>query len=536
MRILLLALFPLFMQDPDDNADLQTAARVIGLEFTAEEAELMANGVAENRAAYEKLRALDLPNSAVPALYFSPLLPGREATPASFSVEPFALPETNAFKRPANLEDLAFAPIAQLAALIRDRKVTCVELSEMYLARLKRLDEKLRCVITLTEDRALEQAHELDAELERGEWRGPLHGIPWGAKDLLATRGVRTTWGAKPFENQMIDMDATVVQRLDEAGAVLIAKLTLGALAWGDVWFDATTKNPWRVDQGSSGSSAGPASATAAGCVAFAIGSETLGSIISPSERCGNSSLRPTFGRVSRHGAMALSWTMDKLGPMCRSLEDCELVLAVIQGADDLDPTVQDLPFQAAAPRSVKGLRVGYTSRFAKRERDRHVLEELEALGVELVEIELPDFPLQALDPILTAEAAAAFDALTRDGRDELLVRQIAQAWPNVFRTARLIPAVEYINANRARMQLMAQMDEAMKDVDLYVHSSFSGPTLRITNATGHPTAIAPCGFRDDGTPFSVCFTGHLYDESRLLAVARAWQDSTEYHRKHPKL
>lgn len=531
-----LLLFLVPIQEQPSQDEIQAAGQLVGLEFEAEEAALMQDGIAENLSTFEKLRELDLPNSCLPALQFSPLLPGVKPNPGAAKALPFSLTEHGQLARPTDLEELAYASIPKLAALIKARKISCVELTEMYLARLIRLDETLHCVITLTRERALAQAAVLDQELADGKWRGPLHGIPWGAKDLLAVDGYRTTWGAKPFEDQVIQMDATVVQRLDEAGAVLIAKLSLGALAWGDVWYGERTRNPWQPERGSSGSSAGPASATAAGCVVFSIGSETLGSIISPSERCGNSSLRPTFGRVSRHGAMALSWSMDKLGPLCRTLEDCELVFAAIQGPDGHDPTVQDLPFQASGPADVRGLRVGYTKRFAQRERDAHVLRELEALGVELVEISLPDFPVSVLDPILSAEAAAAFDTLTRDGRDDELVRQIAFAWPNVFRTARLIPAVEYINATRARTLLMQAMHEAMQDIDLYVHASTSGPTLVITNSTGHPTVIAPSGFREDGTPYGICFTGQLYGEARLLAVARAWQDSTEFHLQHPNL
>ena len=524
------------MQDSPKTEDIIRSGELIGLEFEESEAELMRNGVKENLESYAALRGQPLDNALYPAIQFSPLLPGMELRTSKFESAPFSLAEGTSLERPDDLEDLAFETIPNLARLIRSRTISCVELTTMYLARLKRLDEKLHCVITLTEERALRQAAELDSELEAGNWRGPLHGIPWGAKDLLATRGTRTTWGAKPFEEQMLDYDATVVERLDEAGAVLIAKLSLGALAWGDVWFGERTRNPWNPDTGSSGSSAGPASATAAGCVVFAIGSETLGSIISPSETCGNSSLRPTFGRVSRHGAMALSWSMDKLGPMCRSIEDCGIVLAAIHGSDQRDPSVIDKPLEIVKAKSLEGLRIGYTGRFAKRERDAHVLETLRGLKCELVEIELPDLPLNAMSPILSAEAAAAFDALTRDGRDAELVRQVERAWPNVFRTARLVPAVEYINANRLRVQAMREMHEALAGVDLYVHSAWGGPTLQLTNLTGHPTAICPSGFRDDGTPYGICFTGQLFDEATLIAVAQAWQEAGTFHERHPEL
>ena len=396
-------------------------------------------------------------------------------------------------------------------------------------------------MITLTEDLALEQAERADRELKRGRPRGPLHGIPWGAKDLLAVPGVRTTWGAKPFENQMIDETATVAVRLEEAGAVLVAKLTVGALAWGDVWFGGTTKNPWNLEQGSSGSSAGPAAATVAGGAGFTIGTETLGSIISPSQRCGATGLRPTFGRVSRHGCMALSWSMDKIGPICRTVEDTAVVLAAIQGSDGKDGSVIDAPFPWDARRDPRRVRLGYDAEaFAEESDDRAfdqaALETLREMGFDPVPVTLPDLPVADLLFILEAEAAAAFDELTRSGRDDLLVRQIEQAWPNVFRTSRLVPAVEYIQANRARTLLMERFEETMRDVDVYVHPTYGGKTLVATNLTGHPSIVLPNGFRDDGTPASITFTGRLFGEADLLLVAKAYQDETGFHRRHPAL
>jgi Asp-tRNA(Asn)/Glu-tRNA(Gln) amidotransferase A subunit family amidase len=407
----------------------------------------------------------------------------------------------------------------------------------MYMARLRRIDETLHCVITMTEDRAIAQAKALDAELAEGFWRGPLHGIPWGAKDLLATAGARTTWGATPFEDQVINLDAAVVERLDEAGAVLIAKLSLGALAWGDVWFGGMTRNPWNPEQGSSGSSAGPAAASVAGGVAFALGSETWGSIVSPSERCGNSSLRPTFGRVSRHGAMALSWSLDKIGPLCRSVQDAAMVFDAIAGADGRDPsTIHDAgPRRADQP--VR--RVGFFEDLSENELYKAFLDQVAALGVELVPISLPDYPVLAMMTILNCEAACAFDDLTRSGRDDELVRQIEMAWPNVFRQAQLVPAVEYLRANRLRHELMQDMAQAIADVDLYVHPSLATSSLTLTNLTGHPTVVAPYGFsEEDGveTPTTVSFTGHLHEDERLLAFAARWQASTDHHLRHPVL
>ncbi len=535
------------MQETPKDAEIETAGKLIGLEFRSDEIELMRSGVAGNRASFEKLRALALSNDVLPALRFSPLLPGREAAPSEIKAPEFELEIPGDLARPDDLEDLAYASIPELAALIKTRKVSCVELTEMYLARLTRLDAQLHCVITLTSERALKQAAELDAELERGEWRGVLHGIPWGAKDLLAVRGYRTTWGAKPFENQVLDLDATVVRRLDDAGAVLIAKLTLGALAWGDVWFGEKTRNPWQPESGSSGSSAGPASATAAGCVAFAIGSETLGSIISPSERCGNSSLRPTFGRVSRHGAMALSWSMDKLGPMCRTAEDCALVFDAIHGADAGDTTSTDAPFGWIP--DISALRIGYLEKafeeeYGGREADLATLEVLREIGVSLEPVALP---ARAVGPLLTTlqvEAAAAFDEITQNREIDKMVRQVRNAWPNTFRGARFVPAVEYVQANRYRTLLMQEMEAVMEQVDVFVSPSFQGGALSVTNLTGHPAVVVPNRFdllEDHPTslrrsPGSITFMGGLYKDDAVLAVAHTYQQHTSFHRRRPPI
>jgi Asp-tRNA(Asn)/Glu-tRNA(Gln) amidotransferase A subunit family amidase len=412
----------------------------------------------------------------------------------------------------------------------------------------------LHCVITLTEDRALNQARAADAEIARGKYRGPLHGIPWGAKDLLAVRGYKTTWGAGPYKDQTIDTDATGVQRLDAAGAVLVAKLSLGELAQGDIWFGATTRNPWKVDQGSSGSSAGPASATAAGLVGFAIGSETLGSISSPSTRCGTTGLRPTFGRVPRTGAMALSWTMDKLGPLCRSVEDCAMVLDAIYGPDGQDNTVIPAPYHWNARLSPRSLRVGYVkSAFdlpatdstdpkrtlhGTKKFDDAALDALKRLGINLSPITLPDIQYDAMRIILTAEAAAAFDELTRSDRDKLLVQQGKFDWPNTFRLSRFIPAVDYVNANRLRSIAIKQWDELMNTVDVIVTPTGAANLSQLvaTNLTGHPALILPNGFRDDGTPVSLTFLAGLFQEAKLLAVARAYQDATGFHLRHPTI
>lgn len=522
-------------QPSDAELDaIRGAGALIDLAFTDAEMAAMAGQLLEHQAAYARFRGVPLSHDVMPALVFEPLMPGVELRIGDVPARPLVLPSVT---RPDDLEDLAFADIPTLASLIASRQVSCVEVTELFLARLERLDASLLCVVELTAERARAQAAALDAELDAGRWRGVLHGIPWGAKDLLSVKGTRTTWGAAPYRDQRLEHDATVVERLDAAGAVLIAKLSLGALAYGDVWFGGTTRNPWRLDQGSSGSSAGPAAAVSAGAVPFAIGSETYGSIVSPSNRCGTSSLRPTFGRVSRDGAMALVWSMDKLGPMCRTLDDTALVLDAIAGADGRDPTARDMPFDVPRGVDVTGLRVGVPRGAFDGRPEATVLDELAALGVELVDVDLPDPAPASLNLMLHAEAAAAFDELTRDGRDDELTRQDAQAWPNLFRAARLIPAVEYLRAARLRTEWMRRTSDALADVDVVVHPPY-GPDgwLLLTNHTGHPTVVAPCGFRDDGTPYSICFTGQLYDEARLIAVAGAWQRATEYHLRRPGL
>lgn len=527
--------------DRSVNSDmLAKAAQILGLGFTAEECQQMLAIVQERRQHYDSLRRIKLENDISPSFYFNPVV--EQATPAVDCPRQFVVRDIPDLKRPDHLEDVAFYPVTHLAQLVRTRQVSSVELTALYLDRLRRYDPVLQCVVTLTEDLALTQAKRADAEIAAGHYRGPLHGIPWGAKDLLATRDYQTTWGAAPFRDQMIDEDATVVQRLEEAGAVLVAKLTLGALAYGDVWFGGVTKNPWDTSEGSSGSSAGSSAATAAGLVGFAIGTETLGSIVSPSTRCGATGLRPTFGRVSRQGAMALSWTMDKIGPICRTVEDCALVLTAIYGPDGLDRTVSDAPFVWEPDRRMADLRIGYVAgAFADADEETNphdgaVLDVLRGLGVELVPITLPEYDVDVLKITLFAEAAAAFDDLTRSDQDDLLTRQDDDAWPNLFRAARLIPAVEYIQANRVRRLLMQAMAAIMKTVDVFVSPSFGGDVLALTNLTGHPAVVVPNGFTEKGTPTSISFIGGLYKEAETLTVAKAYQDATDYHLQYPPL
>jgi Asp-tRNA(Asn)/Glu-tRNA(Gln) amidotransferase A subunit family amidase len=575
---------------------IDQAALLAGIgPFTAAQKQMLLGGLKEQQSSYDPIRALKLPNSVAPAFVFHPLPAATTTTPAASA--PTVPPPPAAVATigtVGSVEDLAFATVAELGLHLRAKNVTSLALTRMYIDRLKRYDAKLHFVITLTEERALAQARKADEEIAAGNYRGPLHGIPWGAKDLLAVKGYPTTWGAGGFEKQSFDEDATVVQRLDAAGAVLVAKLTLGALAMGDKWFGGRTRNPWNPALGSSGSSAGSASAVAAGCVGFAIGSETLGSISSPSTRCGTSGLRPTFGFVPRTGAMALSWTMDKLGSITRSAEDCALVLDAICGPDGKDTSVSDFATCAWNPNfNWKTLRVGYlksefdepeplklpdapagetAEQSRKREKDNAeaklwhaksvydrrylvaALDKLRAMGVSLTPVELPRLPYGAMTALLTAEAAAAFDDLTRSGRDSLLTEQGPEDWPNAFRTARFYPAVEYIQANRARTLAVQQMNALFQQVDILVAPS-GGMQLVATNLTGHPALIVPNGLRGDdaprppalddgdhddiggpGTPVSLTFLAGHYQDAALAAFGWAYQQATGFQKLHPKL
>ncbi len=536
---------------------VKQAMAIAGLKFDDAQIDMMLRGLSDRLRSYEAVWALKLPNDVAPALVFNPVLPGMKFETQKRAAR---LSRVAAPGAPRNLEDVAFYTVRQLGALLRTKKISSTALTEMYLERIKRYDPVLHFVITVTSERALAQAREADRDLAAGKYRGPLHGIPWGAKDLLKVAGYKTTWGAAGFEEQKFEGDAEVVKRLDQAGAVLIAKTTLGALAQGDVWFGAVTRNPWKVDQGSSGSSAGSSSATAAGCVGFGIGSETLGSISSPATRNGATGLRPTFGLVPRTGAMALSWSMDKLGPICRAVEDCAVVLGAIYGPDGLDRSVHEVAFNWDAEMPLSAIRVGYLKADFEQLPTPQQLERMSAeqkkiqeesrkfnqdalavlrskLKLNLAPVELPTSPsANTLRPLLEAEAAAAFDELTRSGRDKLLTAQGPNDWPNSFRTSRFIPAVEYINQNRARTLLMEKMAAALKDVDVVVAPTF-GAQLTITNLTGHPAVILPNGFRaGDGTPTSLTFLGQLFGEAKLCRVAKAYQDATDFHLKYPKI
>lgn len=543
----LLLVFGLFLQshflwsqsttNPITREVVANAEKLIGLEFSDEKREMMLDGLSERLNSYEVIRRQKISYTTPPAVLFNPIPVGFR-----FDTERKKPKWSSSGKvpLPANLDDLAFYSVGELAALIKSRKISSEQLTRMYLDRLKKYGPKLECVITLTEDLALEQARRADREITAGKYRGPLHGIPYGAKDLLSTKGIRTTWGSVPFKNQVFDDDATVIKKLESAGAVLVAKTTMGELAWGDVWFGGMTRNPWSPKSGSSGSSAGSSSGTSAGLFAFAIGSETYGSILSPASICGVTGLRPTYGRVSRAGVMSLSWTMDKLGPICRTVEDCALVFDAIHGPDGIDQTVFDAPFNYRPKVDLRKLRIGYLkSDFDKkknRTNDLATLAVLESLGAKLIPIELPKYPIEDISFVLSTEGATAFDELTRSNQDDLMVRQIKNAWPNVFRKARFVPAVEYLQAQRIRYLLIQDMAGLMKDIDVYVAPWDVGDNLLLTNLTGHPSVGVPNGFSQAGTPTSISFVGKLFGEANLLAVAKAYQDATSFHHQHPDM
>jgi Asp-tRNA(Asn)/Glu-tRNA(Gln) amidotransferase A subunit family amidase len=505
---------------------IEQAQWIAGLQLSEAEREAAATALQRDVAQYAALRKVEVGYDVAPALHFFAHTSYRDDHIAKSQprgvVQPIERPVRD---RPADDEDLAYLSVSELAGLVRTRKVSSVELTKLYLGRLRKYDPLLKCVVTFTDDLALAQAENADREIADGKYRGPLHGIPWGAKDLISYPGYKTTWGAGEFQDQELDTKATVAARLEEAGAVLIAKLTLGALAWGDEWFGGMTRNPWNLKQGSSGSSAGSAAAVAAGLVGFAIGSETLGSIVSPCRRCSVSGLRPTFGRVSRHGCMSLAWSMDKLGPIARSMEDCALVFGAMHGADGLDPTAVEHPFAWPAKRKLNDFRVGYFEGSTTNAQ----LAVLKELGVELKAISLPDkYPVAPLTLILSAESAAVFDDLTRHGVSEGIGK-----WANSFRQGQFIPAVEYLRANRIRTLLMREMQELMSGIDAYI----GGDDLTLTNFTGHPTVVLPDGDREaKGQPPTVTFTGRLFGESELLALAHAYQQASGAHLRRPSL
>lgn len=564
-------------QQPEITKEMiASAEQISGIHLTEDERAEITRGLQQTRSAIEALHAQPLDMSVFPAIVFDPVPPGEKLPAKSHAA--MVRSRVPVLARPGSVDELAFAPVTQLSELVRTRRVKPSELTEMYLSRLKRFDPQLHCVITLTEDRARAQAKAADAEIARGGYRGPLHGIPWGAKDLLAVKGYPTTWGAGLYRDQTFDYDATVVRRLDDAGAILIAKLTLGALAQGDVWYGERTRNPWNPETGSSGSSAGPASATAAGLVGFSIGSETNGSITSPSRTCGLSGFRPTFGRVPRTGAMALSWTMDKLGPICRSAEDCALVFGAIQGPDGIDYSVKNYPFNWNAAAKPSQLRIAYIkSHFEgtrqdgspfRNEEALNVLKVLESLGAKLTAIDEPTPTMGYLAQLtLNAECGAAFEPDTLNGKIAEL--EPYSTWPNTFRAAQFLPAVDYVNAQRARTKLCRDWWDLFQQHDVILTPR---ENTSVTNITGTPSIVVPTGFavpqqpggptlagrggfapalltHNDSLraermrppapsktplPTWIYVMGPIYQDEKILSVAHAFQEATDFHLKRP--
>ncbi|PZX46920.1 amidase [Algoriphagus chordae] len=520
-------------------ASIEGASELFGLSFTPAEKDSMIGILSSQRNNYEALREIKLDNSIAPAMIFNPLPQGF--TP-SLDQKPLDWGLAKSVSLPEKEVDIAYLPVHKLAVLIKSKQLSSERLTKIYLDRIKTYSDTLLCLITLMEDSALAKAKAMDAEIAAGKYRGPLHGIPYGIKDLLAVKGTKTTWGAMPYKDQEIDMTATVVHKLNDAGGVLIGKFTLGALAMGDVWYGGVTKNPWNLKQGSSGSSAGSASAVSAGLVPFALGTETLGSIVSPSTRNGVTGLRPTYGRVSKNGAMALSWSMDKIGSISRSALDDGIVLSVINGEDSMDASTIKSAFNFSAKTDVKKLRIGYFNAYFEGEgsgvdNNKQVLELLRNQGFELHPVELKtSVNPRAIQLMLMVEGAAAFDELTRLGWDDQLVAQHKSAWPNLFRAARFIPAVEYVQAARQRTVLIEEMHEIMKDYDVIVTPSYGGQQLQITNLTGHPALCLPNGFNDSGSPTSITLLANLFEEEKLIMLGDLIQNNSDWQAKRPPM
>jgi Asp-tRNA(Asn)/Glu-tRNA(Gln) amidotransferase A subunit family amidase len=529
----------LVAQNPVNKENISKAEKLIDMELTDAERDSLITQAQGYLVTYKAMHTQKLENSVAPALYFNPSVSGQNSAKTNAVKSVWEVPKK--LDLPRNKADLAFYSIPQLASLIKNRKITSVDLTRFFIERLKKYSDTLHCVISLTEEMALAEAAQADAEIAKGQYRGILHGIPYGVKDLFSVKNTLTTWGAAPFKDQKFEADAAVVQRLRAAGGVLVAKLSMGSLAMGDVWFGGITRNPWDLAQGSSGSSAGSASAVAAGLLPFAIGTETQGSIVSPSTRCGTTGLRPTFGRINRAGAMTLCWSLDKAGPITRSAYDAAIVFEALNGGNtEGDKAAVDVPFSYPNNLIIKNLRIGYPRNlFDSLKKDRNewrTLETLEKLGVTLQPFEWKtSVPPRIMGVVLMSEAAAAFDELTRTNLDDALTSQNRFSWPNYFRAARFIPAVEYINANRLRTKMMAEIGDILRGYDCVIMPSFEGDILPITNLTGHPVVVMPNGFQNNH-PTSISFLGNLFDDATILAIAKLFQDATDFEDVHPPL
>jgi Asp-tRNA(Asn)/Glu-tRNA(Gln) amidotransferase A subunit family amidase len=532
-------------EEPISKDAIKAAEKIAGLELSDKEREEILEGLQYNRAIYDQFRKQRMDYFQFPSLSFNPVPPGiRFDTNKKEPV--FSGVRLKTFR---SIEDLAFCSVLQLAALLRERKVTSLELTKMYLNRLNRYNGLLKFVVTFTEDLALRQAERADREIKSGNYKGLLHGIPYGIKDLFAVKDYPTAWGTAVFKDRIIDLDATVVKKLEAAGAVLVAKLTTGTLASGAEWYGGKTRNPWLPERSSGGSSAGPASAVAAGCVAFSIGTETNGSMVSPCDACGVTGLRPTFGRVSRYGCMPVSWSFDKVTPIARTVEDCAAVFNELLGPDSYDNSVVDLPFNWDSGYDIRKLKLGYHSPdfekaakgiplsednkdwFESRSASiKKVFEWFAGRGFDLATLNF-ELPHIGEGIMMEVEAASAFDEFTRGRTDDLVEDQ---KWPKYHRIHRFVPAVEYLQAARYRSILIQKMHDLLKDVDVYIEMTWA--TNWSTNVTGLPIIVVPCGFLDKNAPTSVTFVGKLFQEDKLMAVAKAFQDATGFHLKRPEL
>ncbi len=524
-------------QRADSIKQIKIFADYIGFDFTEPERDSMIESLKDFRGIYQQMHSLNINNSLPFPFAYEPAPKGVKI-PMQSNKMAYPIPSNVAM--PANKNDLAYMSVMQLASLIKNKKISSVELTTFFLDRLKKYNDTLHCVISFTEEMAMQQARQADEEIKKGNYRGPLHGIPYGIKDLFAVKGTKTTFGSAPYKDQVIDEDATVYTKLKNAGAVLCAKLSLGALAYDDIWFGGMTRNPWNMNTGSSGSSAGSASATSAGLLPFAIGTETWGSIISPSHTCGVTGLRPTFGSVSRAGGMVLCWSLDKVGPIGRNAEDAAIIFNVIRGADPADVSSVDRGFNFSSNRDIKKMRIAYAENYFKRlpedSPEKQALKTFEKMGVKLIPTNFPDsiYKADIMNVILTAESAAAFEELTLSGKDDLIERQDKAFWPNTFRAGRFIPAAEYINANRHRYALSEGLNHFMKQYDVVIVPSFAGNQSAMTNLTGHPAVCFPVGLRKNGMPTSISLIGNLYDESSILSAAKAFQEVTGFEEEHP--
>ena len=538
---LLFLLFPLriIAQDSVLLQEETGAEKLYGLSFTQAKRDSILSGLDYNLQIYQYLHSQNIANNVPMPLWFDPALPGMHFNKQQEPVR-WNIPDN--ISLPRDLNELAFYSIPQLASLIKNKKISSVKLTEFFLARLKKYGDTLHCVIEITDSIALREAKKADADLARGIYKSPLQGIPYGLKDLFAVKGTHTTWGTPPYKDQVIDQTSFVARQLENAGAVLVAKLSLGELAMDDVWFGGLTRNPWNLQTGSGGSSAGPGAATAAGLVPFAIGTETYGSIVDPSARCGVTGLRPSFGSIDKSGAMNLAFSSDKIGPICRSAEDAAIVFAYIHGTDGEDASARNMPFNYTGNIDLHKLKIAYASNYIDTlpadSPEKHTLDILRKLGASIVPFVFPDtlHGDAILGLIIGAESAAAFDPLTRSNQDDAMVQQKKDRWPNVFRTARFVPAVEYINACRMRYRIMQEVDPVLNQFDIVIAPPETGDQLAITNLIGYPSVTLPVGFDKNGMPQSISFIGKLYDEASLLAFAKAFQDATSFHKKHPAM